>query len=82
MGHFLKGSSATLGLINMKDAMETIQQWGLKKSKDGKPVPWPDSKFLQLISDTLAQIKDEYHEIERRMKDFYEGEEEEDEDDE
>jgi osomolarity two-component system phosphorelay intermediate protein YPD1 len=35
LGHFLKGSSATLGLIKVRDGCEKIQRYGKQENLDG-----------------------------------------------
>lgn len=71
LGHFLKGSSATLGLDKIKDSCEKIQHFGAHKDETGsKPEP-DDAQCLQRIKDTLADVKVEYAEVEKVLKRFY-----------
>lgn len=71
LGHFLKGSSATLGLTKVKDSCEKIQHYGQKKDEAGT-TDEPDEKLcLERIKDTLEAVKEEYAEVEKVLKKFY-----------
>ena len=71
LGHFLKGSSATLGLTKVKDSCEKIQHFGAHKDDTGTKDE-PDSNLcLQRIKDTLARLKIEYAEVEKNLRRFY-----------
>lgn len=70
LGHFLKGSSATLGLNKVKDSCEKIQRYGKKENEDGTPEK--DEKLcLERITDTLKTVKTEYSEVETILKNFF-----------
>ncbi|KAH7399997.1 signal transduction histidine kinase [Cadophora sp. MPI-SDFR-AT-0126] len=71
LGHFLKGSSATLGLTKVKDSCEKIQHYGQKKDDDGTEDEPDEDKCLERIKDTLVTVKDEYAEVEKVLKKFY-----------
>ena len=71
LGHFLKGSSATLGLTKVKDSCEKIQHYGSHKDDAGQPTNMDDSVLLKKIKATLATVKVEYKEAERILKQFY-----------
>lgn len=74
LGHFLKGSSATLGLTNVKDGCEKIQHFGAGKDEAGT-VDEPDqSVSLKNIDNTLQEVKVEYAKVEKFLRRFY-GEE-------
>lgn len=74
LGHFLKGSSATLGLTNVKDACEKIQHLGAGKDEAGT-VDEPDENVsLKNIDNTVQEVKVEYAKVERFLRRFY-GEE-------
>lgn len=91
LGHYLKGSSATLGLVKVKDSCEKIQRYGKMEELDGSPQP-DEQLCLNRIKKAIEQVKVEYKRVERTLKEFYElpiddddddpkeGEEEEDED--
>jgi len=70
LGHFLKGSSATVGLTKVKDSCEKIQRYGKRENVDGTPEP--DAELcLSRIKSTLAILKSEYAEAEKALKNFY-----------
>ncbi|UQC74481.1 hpt domain-containing protein [Colletotrichum lupini] len=79
LGHFLKGSSATLGLVKVRDSCEKIQRYGKKENEDGTPET--DEKLcLERIEKTLKDLKTEYEDAEKLLKKFFGTEEEEEED--
>lgn len=71
LGHFLKGSSATLGLTKVKDSCEKIQHYGAKKGEDGTEDEPDEEKCLGRIKDTLVAVREEYAEVERSLKKFF-----------
>ena len=71
LGHFLKGSSATLGMTKVKDSCEKIQHYGAHKDDAGQPTNWEDTVLLKKIKATVATVKVEYKEAERILKQFY-----------
>lgn len=71
LGHFLKGSSATLGLTKVKDSCEKIQHYGQKKGDDGTEDEPDEEKCLERIEKTLKGVKVEYAEVEKVLKKFY-----------
>jgi len=71
LGHFLKGSSATLGLTKVKDSCEKIQHYGSHKDESGVGDE-PDAEVcLKRIKDTLIAVKEEYSEVEKILKKWY-----------
>ena len=70
-GHFLKGSSATLGLTKVKDSCEKIQHYGAHKDETGTVDEPDDAKCLSRISKTLDAVKTEYAEVEKALRRFY-----------
>ena len=72
LGHFLKGSSATLGLIKVKDSCEKIQNYGGGKDESGQREEPNDEVSLQAIKETLVKLKVDYADVERRLRRFYE----------
>lgn len=72
LGHFLKGSSATLGLTKVKDSCEKIQHYGAKKDDTGTRDEPSDETCLSRIKETLALVREEYNEVEKVLKRFYE----------
>ncbi|KAJ5959207.1 uncharacterized protein N7479_006357 [Penicillium vulpinum] len=74
LGHFLKGSSATLGLIKVKDGCEKIQHFGANKDETGL-IDEPDSEVcLKAIKKTLDEVKVAYRKVEKLLRRYY-GEE-------
>jgi osomolarity two-component system phosphorelay intermediate protein YPD1 len=71
LGHFLKGSSATLGLTKVKDSCEKIQHYGQKKDEAGTADEPDEAKCLERIKETLVAVKVEYAEVEKVLKRFY-----------
>ncbi|XDG03267.1 hypothetical protein ABKA04_002882 [Annulohypoxylon sp. FPYF3050] len=70
LGHFLKGSSATLGLTKVKDSCEKIQRYGKKENVDGTPET-DEALCLSRITDTLKTVKAEYADVETTLKKFF-----------
>jgi len=71
LGHFLKGSSATLGLTKVKDACERIQHHGANKDESGTLEEPDDEKCLKLIQQALTEAKTDYEEVSALLKKFY-----------
>lgn len=70
LGHFLKGSSATLGLTKVKDACEEIQNYGAGKDKTGtNPITEEDS--LKKIDESLATCQADYKVVEKSLRKFF-----------
>ncbi|KAJ5661803.1 uncharacterized protein N7477_009419 [Penicillium maclennaniae] len=74
LGHFLKGSSATLGLTNVKDACEKIQHYGAGKDESGSTDEPDETVSLKKIDTTLKEVKVEYAKVEKFLRRYY-GEE-------
>lgn len=71
LGHFLKGSSATLGLVKVRDGCEKIQRFGKNENVDGSPEP--DSELcLERIKEALKTVKTDYQDVEKKLKQYYE----------
>jgi len=71
LGHFLKGSSATLGFTKVKDECEKIQHYGHKKNETGEIDEPDEDKCLRLIGESLAEAKLAYAIVNDLMKQFY-----------
>ncbi len=71
LGHFLKGSSATLGLTKVKDSCEKIQHYGAHKDESGTVDEPDDGKCLNRIKDTLSTVKVEYADVEKTLRRFF-----------
>ncbi|KAM5440507.1 Phosphorelay intermediate protein [Microsporum canis] len=71
LGHFLKGSSATLGLTKVKDACEKIQNYGQQKDESGNHNEPDKNRSLANIKKALVEVKKDYHEVVKILKQFY-----------
>ncbi|KAF2099928.1 histidine containing phosphotransmitter protein [Rhizodiscina lignyota] len=71
LGHFLKGSSATLGLTKVKDSCEKIQHFGARKDETGTQDEPDDSKSLNKSGHSVGQARHEFEEAENLLKKFY-----------
>jgi len=70
LGHFLKGSSATLGLTKVKDSCEKIQNYGSLKDETGLKDIGEDESCTKLAT-TIKQAKLEFTEVKEILKKFY-----------
>jgi osomolarity two-component system, phosphorelay intermediate protein YPD1 len=71
LGHFLKGSSATLGFTKVKDECEKIQHYGHKKNATGEEDEPDEEKCLRLIGGSLRDAKAAHKVVDALMKEFY-----------
>jgi len=71
LGHFLKGSSATLGLFKVRDACEKIQHWGAMKDETGNNDADSKDDNLEKIKDIMPQMKKDYEAVETWLKDYF-----------
>jgi len=71
LGHFLKGSSATLGLTKVKDSCEKIQHFGARKDESGTKDVKDDKESLKSIEVALERAKEDYMTAEEKLKVFY-----------
>jgi osomolarity two-component system phosphorelay intermediate protein YPD1 len=70
LGHFLKGSSATLGLTKVQESCEKIQHYGHKKDESGsKDITEEDA--LPKLQSTIEQAKKEFKDVEKVLRKFY-----------
>ncbi|PSR78813.1 hpt domain-containing protein [Coniella lustricola] len=70
LGHFLKGSSATLGFNKIRDSCQIIQQYGHKQTVDGADEP--DEKVcLSKIEDAIKNLKEDFTDLEKDLKAFF-----------
>lgn len=74
LGHFLKGSSATLGLTKVKDSCEKIQHFGAHKDETGTRDEPDDDVCLKNCRSTIAQAKEEFRDVEKALRKFYHDE--------
>lgn len=75
LGHFLKGSSATLGLVKVKDYCEQIQHFGGNKNETGQQDIEDDDTCLDAIRTALNGMRKEYVKVEDYFKRLYPPEE-------
>ncbi|KAI9597339.1 signal transduction histidine kinase, partial [Syncephalis fuscata] len=70
LGHFLKGSSATLGLQKVEDTCEKIQHSRASADEASLPEIDDDAALARGI-ELLARLKREYRRAERHLCRFY-----------
>lgn len=70
LGHFLKGSSATLGFNKVRDSCQDIQQYGHKQNPDGSDQP-DEELCLEKITGAIKAVKKDCEELERELKAFF-----------
>jgi len=70
LGHFLKGSSATLGFTKIRDSCQVIQQYGSHLNIDGTTEP-NDTICLAKIEDALSVVKVHATELQKTMDIFF-----------
>ncbi|KAF9093125.1 hypothetical protein BGX27_001656 [Mortierella sp. AM989] len=71
LGHFLKGSSAALGLVKIRESCERLQHYGSRKGPEGIETV-PDNEAGELIRALLSQMRQEYDEASSYLKAIYE----------
>lgn len=79
LGHFLKGSSATLGFNKVRDSCQVIQQYGHKQTLDGTEEP-DEEVCLKKITEALKTVKVDFAELEKELKIFFNSDSETNED--
>lgn len=70
LGHFLKGSSAALGLIKVRESCEKLQHYGNRKDASGISTITND-EAKTLIEELLVTMKVEYKEAKDFLTGFY-----------
>ncbi|KAK4122925.1 histidine-phosphotransfer domain, HPT domain-containing protein [Parathielavia appendiculata] len=70
LGHFLKGSSATLGFNKIRDGCQIIQQYGHQLNVDGTPETDP-AVCLKRIAEALSTVQADTAKLEKVMKKFF-----------
>jgi len=76
LGHYLKGSSATLGLMKVRDSCEKVQNLGARKDETGNEEQLDDKKSLKAIRENADKAKADLKVAEKLLRKFF-GEEEE-----
>ncbi|KAI8073310.1 signal transduction histidine kinase [Gongronella butleri] len=74
LGHFLKGSSAAIGLKKVKATCEKIQNIGNRQDETGT-TELSEDDALGKITPLLPQVQVEYAEAEDYLKNFYDVQE-------
>lgn len=69
-GHYLKGSSATLGMHHVSSTCEKIQRYGKKENLDGSPEP-DEELCLKRIEEVLPIVKEQCEAVKERLEKFY-----------
>ncbi|KAG6329758.1 hypothetical protein ID866_9332 [Astraeus odoratus] len=77
LGHFLKGSSATLGIARVQESCEKIQHLGNRTEPDKEPGP-KEAKLsaeeaLARIKSLLSRVKDDYEVAKKDLNAIYES---------
>ncbi|KAJ4307171.1 Phosphorelay intermediate protein [Collariella sp. IMI 366227] len=70
LGHFLKGSSATLGFNKIRDSCQVIQQYGHRMTLDGSPEA-DEKTCLSKIEEAIETAKTDTADLEELMKSFF-----------
>jgi len=70
LGHFLKGSSAALGVSKVQASCEKIQHYGALRDEDNRE-DLTSEAALGKIQPLLQTVKDEYATAEKWMKNWY-----------
>jgi osomolarity two-component system phosphorelay intermediate protein YPD1 len=68
----LKGSSATLGLIYVRDNCERIQHYGAHKDEGGTHDEPDDEVCLKLLETTIEDTKKAFKNVELVLRTYYE----------
>ncbi|KAJ3877181.1 signal transduction histidine kinase, partial [Lentinula edodes] len=70
LGHFLKGSSATLGVAHVQNSCEKIQRYGQLRDEE-KGIDLDSKQALDLITLLISQVKGEYSIAEKWLRKWY-----------
>jgi len=68
-GHFLKSSSAVLGIRKVKDSCEKIQHYGSLKDLNGKPIP--EKEAVALLKIVFQHLDARYQEAKNYFLKLY-----------
>ncbi|KAF7346087.1 Histidine-phosphotransfer domain, HPT domain-containing protein [Mycena sanguinolenta] len=72
LGHFLKGSSAALGIHKVQAACEKMQHYGDLRDEQAHEDLTPEDA-LERIAKLIAEVKAEYKEAEGWLRKWYRG---------
>jgi hypothetical protein len=70
LGHFLKGSSAALGVSKVQASCEKIQHYGVLRDEEAD-VDLTHKEAVGKIERLLGDVKEEYKVAERWLRDWY-----------
>lgn len=70
LGHFLKGSSAAIGLGKVQASCQKIQHYGDQRDEEAKKDLEPE-EALDKITNQLAQLREEYIEAKQTLEDWF-----------
>ena len=70
LGHFLKGSSAALGVIGVRESCELIQNYGNLRDEKAEKNLTPE-EALSKISKVLEDAKKDFKKAEDWLEDWY-----------
>lgn len=70
LGHFLKGSSAALGVSKVQASCEKIQHYGVLRDEEAVK-DLNEGEALEKIKGMLGTVKEEYNIAEKWMKEWY-----------
>lgn len=70
LGHFLKGSSAALGVAKVQASCERMQHYGQRRDEE-EGVDLTEAEALSKIASLLATVKVEYEAAEAWLKRWY-----------
>lgn len=71
LGHFLKGSSAQLGVVKVKESCEKLQYYGQGMDAAGQHSSISNEEAVKKIRVLLIQMRREYIEAETYLRVFY-----------
>jgi len=74
LGHFLKGSSAALGITKVKDSCEKMQHYGNMRDEEAG-IALSETEALDRISALLGVVEKEYEEAADWLKGYYDEKE-------
>lgn len=72
LGHYLKGSAATLGLIKVEHYCELIQAYGSKRTADGQEEEPDEELCMSNIRQIMPKLRSDYKITVHWLKAFYE----------
>ncbi|KAL5501629.1 YPD1 [Sanghuangporus vaninii] len=70
LGHFLKGSSAALGVAKVQASCERMQHYGQRRDEEASADLTPE-EALDKIDRLLVQVKREYNDAEKWLRNWY-----------